>query len=69
MEGTMMCFLCGGPARPQVIRTLSSSWGPRGWARVCVPCAIAHEIEGVLLAGPRDREMADRWRAHRSEDG
>lgn len=63
----MRCFVCEEPAKAHVIRTLHSVQGPRGWARVCVPCAIRHKIEGTLLAGPLDRELAERWRAHRRE--
>lgn len=65
----MRCFLCGGLAKPEVIRSLRSTWGPRGWARVCVPCAIRHEIDGALLAGPLDGDLAERWHAHRSDKG
>lgn len=69
VEGTMKCFLCGEPASAHVIRSLKSTKGPRGWARLCVPCAIRHDIDGALLAGPLDRELAERWRAHRKENG
>jgi hypothetical protein len=60
----MRCFLCRHEASPHIIRALHSRKGPHGWARVCIPCAIKHDLNGVLLSSPHGREMADKWRAH-----
>ena len=63
----MKCFLCGEPTRAQIIRSLQSAKGPRGWARLCIQCAIEHDVDGTLLARPIDAELAKRWEAHRRE--
>ncbi len=61
------CFLCRLPASAHVIRSLHSESGPGGWARLCVPCAIKHDLDGVLLSPPSGRAHAEQWRAHRRE--
>ncbi len=45
------CFLCRCPAPAHVIRSLQSERGPGGWARVCVTCAIRHDLDGEMRTG------------------
>ncbi len=62
----MDCFVCRKPAEPHVIRRLHASRGRAGWARVCVPCAMRFDLDGQLLAGPNDVEVARRWLAYQA---
>ncbi len=61
---SMRCFLCRKDATPHIIRALHTTKGPRGWARICIPCAIKHDLNGVLLSSPSGRELAEEWREH-----
>ncbi len=61
----MFCFVCRAPTGAQVIRGLRSRKGPGGWARICVPCAIRFDLDGVLLSTSSDRSLAELWYAHR----
>jgi len=62
----MDCYVCRQAAHAHVIRRLRASQGPGGWARVCVPCAIKHDLDGQLLAGPNDGELARQWLEHQA---
>ena len=62
----MICFVCRGVATAHIIRGLNSQKGPGGWGRICVPCAIRHDLDGELLSPPGDAGLAELWLAHRS---
>jgi hypothetical protein len=63
----MTCFVCRKPTTAHIIKALQSSEGPKGWGRICIPCAIAHDLDGVLLATPGDAALANAWIAHRRQ--
>ncbi len=63
----MTCFMCRVVATAHVVRGLRSQRGPGGWARICIPCAIRHNLNGVLLAPPSERSLVELWIAHRNE--
>lgn len=60
----MRCFICRQPTTAQVIRKIRSASGPGGWGRICVPCAIHHDLDGVLLAPPEAKMLVELWRTH-----
>ena len=63
----MDCFVCRNTAKPHVIKGLRSPTRTAGWARLCVPCAIKHELDGQLLAGPDDADVARQWLEYRAK--
>ncbi len=44
----MNCFVCLKQVSAHIIRALKSSDGAVGWGRVCLPCALEHNLGGVL---------------------
>lgn len=38
-----------------------------GWGRICVPCALIHNLDGILLSPARGSDGADAWAS--SDDG
>ncbi len=63
----MNCFVCRNQTTAHIIKALHSTKGPKGWGRICIPCAIEHDLDGVLLATPNDAALANAWIAHRRE--
>lgn len=62
----MYCFICRGVVRAHVVGALKSPNGDRGWSTLCVPCAMRHGVDGILVARPEDRELANRWKEYRA---
>ena len=62
----MNCFVCRQAVQAHVIRRLRAGTGTAGWARVCVPCAMKHDLDGQLLAGPQDGPLARQWLEHQA---
>ena len=62
----MNCFVCRNEARAHIVRGLRSSRGPGGWGRICVPCAVKHDLDGVLLSPPSS-DATEEWLAHQKE--
>ncbi len=60
----VVCFVCRKPTTSHVVKGLTSQHGPGGWARICVTCAIWHDLDGVLLAAPSDEPLAELWYTH-----
>ena len=54
----MTCFVCRKPVTAHVIRALKNLDGAVGWGRVCLPCALKHNLGGVLYL---PSNIADEW--------
>lgn len=62
----MNCFVCRKPVAAHVIRALKNANGSVGWGRVCLPCALEHNLGGVLYL-PSD--VADEWFTPQKRNG
>lgn len=57
----MECFVCRQSSSSHVIRALQSRKGPGGWGRICVPCALIYDLDGVLMSPAIKRDGVDAW--------
>ncbi len=61
----MHCYLCRANVTAHIIRPLQAAEGPRGWTRLCIPCAMRHDMDGLLFARHEDGALAQLWQEHR----
>ena len=63
----MHCYVCRKPVTAHIIRALKNTdEGAVGWGRVCLPCALEHNLGGVLYL---PSEVADEWFTPQNPEG
>ncbi len=62
----MYCFVCRKSVTAHIIRALKNTDGAVGWGRVCLPCALEHNLGGVLYL---PSNVADEWFTSQKPEG